>query len=96
MLMALLKGKLSREQENMEDILTSNVFGLFQYLPPSEGLLPFLAQTEGEGMSRPLASLKDATDATAQYDFWPQWTDASGAACERLIRPAAPPLVADN
>jgi hypothetical protein len=26
-LMALLKGKLSRKQENMEDILTSNVFG---------------------------------------------------------------------
>ena len=43
MIHALLNGKLSADQENMEDILTSNVFGLLRYLPPEHGLLPFLA-----------------------------------------------------
>lgn len=31
MLMALLKGKLSHEQMNTEDLVTSNVFGLLKY-----------------------------------------------------------------
>jgi hypothetical protein len=42
MLQALLRGKLSPEQENMEDILTSGVFGLLEYIPPENGLVPFL------------------------------------------------------
>ena len=44
MIEALLRGKLSREQENMEDVLTSNVFGMLQYVAPESGLFPFLAQ----------------------------------------------------
>jgi hypothetical protein len=45
MLSALLLGKSSREQENMQDILTSNVFNILKYLPPERGILPFLAQS---------------------------------------------------
>ena len=44
MIEALLRGKLSREQENMEDVLTSNVFGMLQYVAPELGLFPFLAR----------------------------------------------------
>ena len=36
MLSALLHGKLSREQENMEDILTSIVFDTLRHLPPGD------------------------------------------------------------
>jgi hypothetical protein len=40
-LQAFLKGKLSAEQENLEDLLTSSV-GLLAYVPPERALLPFL------------------------------------------------------
>ena len=72
--MALLKGKLSRAQENMEDILTSNVFGLFQYLPAELGLLPFLALAEDETGNRPLAFLageQACACRSVDYEFWP-------------------------
>jgi len=69
MLKALIEGKLSREQENLEDLLTSNVFGTFSYLRPELGLIPFLGQaTTSTGL--PLRDLfADGTDV--KYDFWP-------------------------
>jgi hypothetical protein len=70
MIQALLHGKLSREQENMEDILTSIVFGVLRYLPIEDGLLPFLRKslmTDGEP-----GILSDiGKDAHAVYQFWP-------------------------
>ena len=42
MIQALLHGKLSCDQENMEDILTSNVFGLLRYRVLADTLLRFL------------------------------------------------------
>jgi hypothetical protein len=39
MIAALLLEKLTFRQENMEDILTSNVFGSLQYVPPGMGRL---------------------------------------------------------
>ena len=79
MLEALLHGKLSREQENMEDILTSNVFGLLRYLPPSDGLLQFLGMGRMRDGRQPLANLPE--DTTAEYEFWP-WIKESGNGCE--------------
>ena len=38
MIEALLHGKLSCKQENMEDILTSNVFGMLQYFDTSRAI----------------------------------------------------------
>ncbi len=80
MIMALLKGKLSREQVNMEDILTSDVFGLLKYLPPDVALLPFLRLAETITGKRPLSSVPDGT--TAEYEFWPQWKTPSNEGCE--------------
>jgi hypothetical protein len=44
MMPALLHGKLSKEQQNMEDVLTSTVFGLLEYVDSNEGVLPFLSR----------------------------------------------------
>jgi len=43
MLQAMLHGKLTRKEESMEDLLTSNAFGLMKYLPPEAALFPFLS-----------------------------------------------------
>lgn len=80
MLKALLHGKLSREQENMEDILTSNVFGLLEYLPPEDGLLPFLGMAQTKDGCRPLAGLVDPV--TARTTYWPWWENEGCAGCE--------------
>ena len=45
LLQAQLRGKLTVEEERMEDLLTSNVFGSIKYLKPEEGLLPILQST---------------------------------------------------
>jgi hypothetical protein len=82
MLSALLNGKLSREQENMEDILTSTVFDVLKYLPPDQGILPFLARASSpDGKQRPFA---DAGIAGAQvdYSFWPTYRAENCNPCE--------------
>lgn len=81
MLEALIHGKLSREQENMEDILTSCVFGLLKHVPPRDGLLPFLMQARAIDGSHPLWSVLD-TAAEVSYEFWPWWEHGSSVACE--------------
>jgi hypothetical protein len=80
MIEALLHGKLSREQESMEDLLTSNVFGMLQYVPPELGVLPLLAEAVTVSGDHPLASLRSTSNRTktkATYEFWPRW-----AGCE--------------
>lgn len=61
----------------MEDILTSNVFGMFMYhAQPKSGLFRFLARATTIDGNRPLASLVEQDEtagATVEYDFWPQW-----------------------
>lgn len=80
MIEALLKGKLSREQENMEDILTSNVFGLLRLMTPAEGLLPFLREAKLPNDTKPLDNL--ANDANVEYDFWPRFDERDCHPCE--------------
>jgi len=46
MLQALLRGKLSRREEDLENLFTSNIFGLIKYLEPEQGILPVLACAE--------------------------------------------------
>ncbi len=85
MLQALLKGKLSREQENMEDILTSNVFGLLKYVPPEEGLLNYLALSEDKDGNQPLKylrSLNEVSQNSISYEFWPWWEEPNCYGCE--------------
>lgn len=71
MISALLHGKLSRQQENMEDILTSSVFGTLRYLPPEGGLFPFLRCTEMPDGGR-LNALDFGVGANVEYAFWPK------------------------
>jgi len=90
---ALLKGKLSADQENMEDILTSNVFGLLRYLPPEHGLLPFLAHAsshDGRKLEMPVA----VPGVQAVTRFWPPLEEQGCTPCEPdvLIRITWPGL----
>lgn len=80
MLMALLHGKLSRDQENMEDILTSNVFGILKYLPPGVALVPFLRKVSGPKGDYPLADLP--LDIHVKYEFWPWLGKLDPTGCE--------------
>lgn len=80
MIEALLHGKLSREQQNMEDLLTSNVFGLLRLMPPAEGLLPFLREAKLPNDTKPLENLAD--DANVEYYFWPRFDERDCHPCE--------------
>lgn len=75
MIPALLHHKLTFKQENTEDILTSNVFGMFYYhAQPKSGLFPFLARATTIDGDCPLASLAEQDEtAEVKYDFWPLW-----------------------
>lgn len=72
MIEALLHNKLSVKQENMEDILTSNVFGLLKYVTPELGLLPFLAKARTLDGDYPLKEIANRLE-TLEYEFWPRW-----------------------
>jgi hypothetical protein len=79
-LQALLHGKLSRTQENLEDILTSNVFGVLHYVEPVKGLLPLLGDAKSpDGVPNPLLSLGRVTKS--HLECWPalRWR---GGVCE--------------
>jgi hypothetical protein len=89
MLEALIGGKLSREQENMEDVLTSAVFGNLRYAPPSKGLYRFIAHARlfnaPDESAFPLRKL--LADGFLRCDdaktrFWPRWTTRGGRRCE--------------
>ena len=80
MLEALVKGKLSREQENMEDILTSNVFGLLKYLPPWILLFPFLKMTYFNNEYPSLEEIPD--DLSFKFNFWPPLHEKNCNPCE--------------
>lgn len=65
----------------MEDVLTSGVFGMFQYVAPELGLLPFLAQAITIEGDRPLKSLTAASESgqvRVKYEFWPKWPQSEG------------------
>ena len=47
MFIAQIRNKLTRKEEQMEDLLTSNVFGLWRYLPAELGLLQLLETAKG-------------------------------------------------
>jgi len=80
MLQAILKGKLSREEEDLEDLLTSCVFGTMKYVPIAVGILPLLQAAE-DGMSqKPLVKISEI--ASIDYDFWPPLDEADCIACE--------------
>lgn len=56
--------------DRMEDVLTSNVFGLLRYLPPDRSLLLWLAQAEPVG-NGPVLGKANAVETI----FWPRLGD---------------------
>jgi len=86
MIEALISGKLSRDQENMEDILTSSIFGLLKLCSPKDGLLQFisLACDPFEKVKFPLKFLTEGRfdDAEVEYKFWPSWNLDGCKSCE--------------
>jgi len=68
MLAAQIHGKLKREEEDLEDLLTSNVFGSIQYIPPEDGLVPILSAAERADGSQPLRELSEIFEVN--YYFW--------------------------
>ena len=69
----------------MEDILTSNVFGLLRYIQPKEGILKYLSCAEDNDGNRPLkylSSLSEIPQESIKYEFWPWWEESGCIGCE--------------
>jgi len=77
---AQLKGKFTREEEDLEDLLTSNVFGAIKYVTYREGLIPLLSEAERSDGKRPLQGLSDISDV--KYRFWPFLEEEGCNPCE--------------
>lgn len=69
MYLAEIHGKLSRENENKEDILTSNVFSFFKYSNRIVFLRLFL---QSLGLIISCEEVKDA-----EFQFWPSYPDGT-------------------
>ena len=67
MYLAEIHGKLSRDIENKEDVLTSNVFSFFKYADREIFLYPIIKSL---GID---VNIEDARDA--QFHFWPHLED---------------------
>lgn len=81
MLIGLQKGKLGgwfkSPFTDIEDLLTSVVFGSLKYVPVAEGLLPFLGSARTSDGVTLSESLRGATQV--EYQFWPRWDASSGS-----------------
>jgi hypothetical protein len=83
MIEAFLRGKLSVQQENMEDLWTSCVFGSLRLLPPSSGILPFLAQARSWKDETTLILPVESDDRSEiEYQFWPTLEGPGTHRCE--------------
>jgi len=83
MLQALLHGKLSRDHENIEDLLTSNTFGLLKYCDPAV-TLRFLAKAtllDGSPAIDPVIFLHQSA-SIVDWQFWPYWSEEDCNPCE--------------
>lgn len=80
MLAAQLRGKLTRREEDLEDLLTSNVFGSIRYVPSPDGLIPLLTSAESVNGSFPLKDLQILE--FPEYEFWPNMQEQNCNRCE--------------
>jgi hypothetical protein len=78
---AVLHGKLTREEEGMEDLLTSNTFGLMKYLPPKAVLIPFLSLARNFENQKLSGLLGDAIEVEHLH-FWPFLAHPDCIGCE--------------
>ncbi len=80
MFQAQIHGKLTRQEEDAEDLLTSNVFGAFKYVTPDLALVPFLCKSvdkEGRTLADCLSNVRDV-----EYSFWPWMEEHGGKGAE--------------
>lgn len=85
MLQALLHGKLSREQENMEDMLTSIIFGFMQYLSETTILSGFLSKAYYINEDRDIKQFRQLSSQNIKqvsFDYWPTWNESGCFPCE--------------
>jgi hypothetical protein len=80
MLQAQLKGKLTREEKDMEDLLVSNVFGSIKYIELKEGLIPILKASVNLDDKCPSIPFEQISHA--HYEFWPSITEMGCKRCE--------------
>lgn len=80
MLAAQIKGKLTRKEEDLEDLLTSNVFGSIKYVTPENGLIPLLSAAEDLNGKYPLKDISQIS--TVDYEFWPLLNEENCNRCE--------------
>ena len=52
----------------MEDILTSNVFGLLRYVQPQEGILKYLSFAEDKDGNQPLEYLSSFNEFSSRFN----------------------------
>ncbi len=82
MLQAMLHGKLSRREEDMEDLLTSNTFGMMKYVSLDLLLVPFLCLARDPFSEQSLENwLKDVV-AIEDLQFWPTLAHPECIPCE--------------
>lgn len=79
MFAAQMHNKLCRHEEDMEDLLTSNVFGVWRYLPPHLGLVQLLQTAERLDGARLSIG---ATVLAASLSFWPWLSQQAGKSAE--------------
>lgn len=92
MLYAQLHGKLRWDQENLEDLLTSNVFGALKHVSASLGLVPFLCRAVGKHAPELIAALAgDVVDVS--YEFWPTLASCEPDVLIRLSLQRGPRLL---
>jgi hypothetical protein len=82
MLQAVLRRKLTRPEEDMEDLLTSNTFGLMRYLPAPAALLPFLHGAVNPLTGTRLGDLLVGITRADRWRFWPYLSHADCIPCE--------------
>jgi hypothetical protein len=78
----MLHGKLTREEEGMEDLLTSNTFGLMTYLPPDALLLLFLSEACSPSLDKLPAQFCADVIEIERWHFWPPLQYPGCAFCE--------------
>jgi hypothetical protein len=78
----MLCRRLTRPEEGMEDLLTSNTFGLMKYLPPGVVLLPFLRHARDPLSGDRLEAALRGVVSVERWRFWPTLSCAGCAACE--------------
>jgi len=69
-----IRNKLTRQEEDMEDLLTGNVFGLWRYLPHQLGLIQFLETSQD--LDGDMFTLPEDIESV-NITFWP-WLKEEG------------------